>query len=78
MAWRCANNRRAMRSIEPYLGDVCGEPMRLPLTPPRRRWQQPRWVERGVRAVVLTFGITVGSVLLIAVILSMFLAVAHG
>lgn len=68
--------RRKEPPIEPYLGDIIGG---FELIPPltlirRRQYDRPRWLERGVSFVVLTFGLTVISTLIVMLLLFLFTA----
>ena len=59
---------------QPYLGDVIGElpPMRMPY---RRRYEPADWIVNIKHVVVAAAGVTFYSVLLIAILVAMFLAV---
>lgn len=61
------------KRVEPYLGDVIGEPL-VPMRPYRMHYEPFDWIKRLNHVVVATAGVTFWSMLLIALLVSMFLA----
>lgn len=66
MHWRSPNNRKAMREMQPYLGDVIGEPLPPMRNIPLRTYQSPRWMNSGFQALIgwLAIGLWIAAILI--------------
>lgn len=60
---------------QPYLGDVIGEPLAPMRKMYRTRYEPADWIKRSSHVVVAAAGVTFYSMLLIALLVAMFLAV---